>query len=140
MRRLLLTLVTVAALTGAGLVTAGPAAAASCTSAPSRANCDTKEPYAEGCNIGSYVVDNGFAIVRNSKGDHVAVVALVWSPRCRTNWSYMEPSGSTTRTMQAEVDRCDSYSVGGALCNVGRFYGGKVYNARDVHSAMTYAP
>lgn len=60
------------------------ALAASCASGPSKANCDYKDPIAEGCTDGR---DAGPAYGIYDGSRQVGIVQLRWSEKCKSNWA-----------------------------------------------------
>ena len=78
------TVTVAAAAVGAALLTAAPAHASS---------YDHKDPYKSGCGNSAYPVRTA---AMKFNGTKVGKIQLMWSPRCRTNWTEIRvPSGQS---------------------------------------------
>jgi hypothetical protein len=145
MRRILTTLAATAVLILAGQGAASPAAAATCATAPSRANCDGQDPMVTGCADDAVTIHRATTYLRNAAGTPLARVELRWSPRCQTNWVRATALNSSTRDMQVALWRCDTNVAAqcratGSVDTIADFFPGGRVKAPTVWSAMGHAP
>lgn len=110
---------------GSVLITAPTAHAASaCVTAPSKGNCDGKDPQVEGCTDGvtiwSRPISNGRI--------NVGLIEVRWSNMCKANWTRTTSwVGSTT--LFAAIRRTDT-----------GWYQRGYRNTTQMWSVMLYAP
>jgi hypothetical protein len=105
----------VALVAAALLVTAGPAAAASCN----QGSCNGKNPYSTGCNTGSEVIHDAELAYSDGVGitTYEGHVRLHYSPTCRTAWASIYGI-QTTRSSSDAYSKIVRNDGGAYTCHV----------------------